>query len=371
MKFLPSNQITQSQFFFFLIHAQVGLTILGLPKLVGESAGHDGWISILIAGVYVQLLVFLYYFIIKHYPGRTFYDITVEVFGTFIGRCLNVAMVVYYIVYSIHFAYQCTAILKLWNYYQTPFWFMIILLIFVGYFILHGDLSMIGRFLTISIIVIFTMMYFLFWDLEELNYHHLLPISEASIWEIFKATKDGFTAFAGFEIFLFIHPFVRIPDKKKMKLASISIWSVCSLYVLTTLFTFMYFPNAAKNVVDAVIYFIVPMHFTVIERIEVFFIAAWTLLMITSYICFLYMGILGMSRLRNKVHHNYYLKYVSIFIFVCAVAIHRYANKDFFAVFNQYREYYSYFVIVLLPVLAAFIIWFKKMKRKGLSANET
>ncbi|WP_050614863.1 GerAB/ArcD/ProY family transporter [Bacillus testis] len=372
--FLPSDQISQSQFFFFMIHSQVGLTILGLPHLLGKTAGHDGWISVILAGIYVQLLVLLYYFIIKKYPDSTLFDIIVDVFGAFAGKCLNILLVVYYIMYSIHFIYQCTSILKLWNYYRTPFWFMALLLIFVGYYILMGDLLTIGRFLTISIVIILTMLYFMFWDLNELNYHHILPVGEAGIWNILKASKDGFTAFAGFEIFLFIHPFVQSAKKNKarlLKLANISIWFVCSLYLLTTVFVYLYFPNAAKNVVNAVIYFIVPMHFNVLERIEVFFIAAWSLLMATSYICFLFIGCLGLSKLNHKNHHNHYLLPVSILIFICAVIMNLFATKEFFTVFNQIKSYYSYFVIVLVPMLTALLLLFRKGKQKGMTANET
>lgn len=372
--FLPSDQISQSQFFFFMIHSQVGLTILGLPHLLGKTAGHDGWISVILAGIYVQILVLLYYFIIKKYPDSTLFDIIVDVFGAFAGKCLNILLVVYYIMYSIHFIYQCTSILKLWNYYRTPFWFMALLLIFVGYYILMGDLLTIGRFLTISIVIILTMLYFMFWDLNELNYHQILPVGEAGIWNIFKASKDGFTAFAGFEIFLFIHPFVHSAKKNKarlLKLANISIWFVCSLYLLTTVFVYLYFPNAAKNVVNAVVYFIVPMHFNVLERIEVFFIAAWSLLMATSYICFLFIGCLGLSKLNNKNHHNHYLLPVSILIFICAVIVNLFATKEFFTVFNQIKSYYSYFVIVLVPMLTALLLLFRKGKQKGMTANET
>lgn len=371
MSFLPSNQISKSQLFFFLIHSQIGLTILSLPQILGKTAGHDGWISIILSGIYVQLLVLMFYFIIKQYPNLTFYDITVTVFGSFIGKSVNIIMVVYYVMYSLHFAYQCATILKLWNYYQTPFWFMFLLFIIVGYYILMGDLSTIGRFLTLSAVVMITMIYFLFWDLKELNYHYLLPLAEAGKLDIFKASKDGFMAFAGFEIFLFIHPFVQIPKKKVLKIANISIWLVCLLYLLTTIFVFMYFPNAAKNIIDAVIYFIVPMQFTVIERVEVFFIAAWTVIMATSYICFLYMGLLGLSKLRNKDHHNHYLKWVSLSVFLCAILAHKFATKQFFTSFNVFKDYYSLFVIIVIPSLTAILILIKRTKQKGSTANET
>ena len=371
MKFLPSNQITLSQFFFFMLHAQVGLAILSLPHDLSEKVGHDGWISIIISALFVQLLLFLYYYLMKQFPDKTFYEVTQTVFGPFLGKCLNYIIILYYLIYSAHFAYQCTRILKIWNYYNTPFWVIVTLLIFIGFYIVNSDLSPIGRFLIIASVVILLMVYSQFWDISELNYHYLLPIGEAKIWDIINESKLGIVAFAGFEIFMFIHPFVQSTKKKKLKIASICIWFVCLLYVKTILLVYMYFPNAAKNIDDPSIYFIIPMHFTVIERIEVFFIASWTVLMITSQICFLYMGLLGLSQTRKKEHHNHYAKQASILILIAILIAHRFENEQILSAFKDSLMYYTILIVAVIPIITVIVNLFQKKKQKGVAKDET
>ncbi|MGM9926335.1 MAG: GerAB/ArcD/ProY family transporter [Bacillus sp. (in: firmicutes)] len=371
MNILQSNQLTLSQLFFFMIHAQVGLSILSLPYDLSNTAGHDGWMSIIIAIFFVQLMVFLYYYLMNRFPDLTFYDVTIKVFGSNIGKCLNYIIISYYLIYSAHFAYQCTTILKLWNYYQTPFWFMILILIFIGFYIIKGDLSPIGRFLTLATIAILSIIYFLFWDMSELNYHYILPLAEAKLSDIVKASREGIVAFSGFEILMFIHPFVQSSNKKKFKIANISIWAVCALYLVTTVFVYMYFPNSAKNIADPTIYFVIPMHFTAIQRIEVFFIAAWTVLMITSHICFLYIGLLGLSRTRKKKHHNHYAKGASILIFLVVIVAHRFVNEHIISIFKTYLMYFTFVVIFVIPFLTVIFNQFIRKNQKGETHNET
>jgi len=133
----------------------------------------------------------------------------------------------------------------------------------------------------------------------------------------------------------------------------------------------MYFPNAAKNIDDPSIYYIIPMHFTVIERIEVFFIASWTVLVITSQICFLYIGLLGLSRTRNKEHHNHYAKSVSILIFIFILIANYFANEHIIETFKDYLMYYTILIVAVIPIITVIVNLFTKKKQKGVAKNET
>ena len=371
MKFLPANQITLSQLFFFMLHAQIGLSVLSLPHDLSNNVGHDGWISVIVSAIFVQLLLFLYYYLMKQYPDKTFYEVTQVVFGAFVGKALNYIIILYYLVYSAHFAYQCTHILKIWNYYNTPFWVIAFLLIFIVFYIVNSDLSPIGRFLIIASVVILLMVYSQFWDINELNYHYLLPIGEANIWDIISDSKIGFVAFAGFEIFMFIHPFTQSTKKKKLKIASICIWIVCFLYVKTIMLVYMYFPDAARSIDDPSIYYIIPMHFTVIERIEVFFLASWTILVVSSQICFLYLGLLGLSRMRNKEHHNHYAKPVSLLTFIFVAVAHLFANEQMLSTFKHFLMYCTILVVAVIPIITVVVNLLKEKKQKGVAKNDT
>lgn len=364
MSELQLNQLSKSQFFFFTMHAQLGLVILSLPHLLGVRAGHDGWISIVICFIFVQVLALLYYFIVKRYPEKSFYDITVEVLGKTTGKLINVVLIAYYLLYAALIAQKCTAVLNLWIYYRTPPWVLMILFIFVCYYIVSGDLQVIGRFLVLSSIFIFFILFLVTWTIDDLNPLYLLPIGEADIKNILSSSFNGITAFAGFETFLFIHAFTVGAVKTKFKWERISILIVGLFYLITALISFMYFPNAAKNIEHPVVYLLVATKFTLVERIEVFFLAGWVVVMVTSCMCFLYVCCLGISRLRNREEHKKEVGFVSILTFIIAILAQQVSNQAFWKTIETIQLYYTYVCILVIPLLVAGFLIVKGKKVK-------
>ena len=370
MTFLKPGQLSRTQFFFLLIHSQTGLVVLTLPYVLGNETGHDGWITVLISALIVQLLAYFLFVILKKYPDKTLYDVTIEVFGTFLGKCLNIIIILYYLSASLYQAYHCTSILKLWYYYRTPFWALLLLFIIVGTYILMSDLQSIGQFMTLAIAVIIFMLLLLMFNLKSLNYQYLLPIGEEGILSILKASRSGTWAFSGFEVFLFLHPFVMTSQKKKMRTISASIWAVACLYLLATIIVFMYFPNASKNIANSVVYYIIPIHSTAIVRIEVFFICGYAVLMGTTFLTHMYVALTGLARFAKKKDHKRLVPATVILIYVSGLIVHHVAGRYAPLVFNITEYVYS-FVFLLIAAVIATILYYRSRKEKGRSTNET
>lgn len=367
----PNVQLSKLQLYCYLLHAQIGIAFLLIPHVLGEEAGHDGWISVIIAGIFIQLLGFLYYYIIKNYPNKTFYDVTQIVFGKTLGKIINLFLITYYFCYSVIVTAKCASILNLWIYYRTPTWVIMGLFIFVGYFIVHSELKIIGRFLVISTVFILTIVFFLSWAIKDLNYLYILPIGESGIMKILKSTYNGTIAFAGFETFLFVHSFTNLTPKKRVSIFSLAIWTVSSLYLIATLICFMYFPNSARNVENAVVYLLVPMQFTLVERVEVFFLAGWTVIMATSFICFLYICCLGIMKWRKTQSHINYVMPISVGIFILAILTQMFVSNTFWKTVTTIQEYCTYTIILLLPLLVCCTIFFQNRRNKGVTSHES
>ena len=362
MSDLQMNRLTKSQFFFFTLHAQLGMAILSLPHILGLRAGHDGWISVIVCLLFALGLSALYYFIVKQYPDKIFFEITVDIFGKTAGKVINLILITYYFLYAVLMAQKCIDVLNLWLYYRTPPWVLISLFIFVCYYIVNADLQIIGRFLILSSFFIFLILFFVTWTIQDLNPLYLLPIGEAGITNILKGSFHGITAFAGFETFLFIHAFTAGTVKTKVKWERISILTAGSFYLITTLICFMYFPNAAKNIEHPVVYLLVPTKFTILERIEVFFLAGWVVVMITSCMCFLYVCCLGIGRLRKRADHKKEVGIVALIMFILTILADKVDSLSFWITVESVQLYFTYVTILFIPLLVAVIMIFKGRK---------
>ncbi|MEH7724481.1 GerAB/ArcD/ProY family transporter, partial [Bacillus altitudinis] len=50
------NKISPSQAVFFIIQSQIGVGILALPHLLMKDMGHDGWMAIILACFFIQII---------------------------------------------------------------------------------------------------------------------------------------------------------------------------------------------------------------------------------------------------------------------------------------------------------------------------
>src|SRR5690625_7623896 len=79
---IGKNNITTFQLIFLLIHFQIGVGVITLPYDVYMKAKSDAWISILLTGVIIQLIILLYVALIKRFQSSNLYDIVQILFGS-------------------------------------------------------------------------------------------------------------------------------------------------------------------------------------------------------------------------------------------------------------------------------------------------
>ena len=58
------TRINQSELFFLLVQTMVGIGILSLPFHTYKSAAHDGWMSVIILGFALHLVVLLIWLLV-------------------------------------------------------------------------------------------------------------------------------------------------------------------------------------------------------------------------------------------------------------------------------------------------------------------
>lgn len=71
---------------FFLVHSvQTGVGVLSFQRVLAKSAGTDGWISILLAGLIVHILIWIIYKILSIVTGDII-SANNHAFGKWIGN---------------------------------------------------------------------------------------------------------------------------------------------------------------------------------------------------------------------------------------------------------------------------------------------
>ena len=93
---IPENLLLSPFFVFFLIHgSQVGSGILSFQRDLAEKAGYDAWISVILAGLSIHVILWMMYRILAANQYDVI-DINKLCFGNVIGSLLNACIIVYF-----------------------------------------------------------------------------------------------------------------------------------------------------------------------------------------------------------------------------------------------------------------------------------
>lgn len=313
------SYLTQRQLLFLMIHTPIGVGILALPYTILEKASTDGWISIIIAGVFVQILLIIYLYMFKLNKGLNIYDIGEKYLGNIIAYIIKTG-------YFLYFTYTCIVMLVLFTNFMTIWLFPItprfainFSLIFVCVYLVRESIITIARFFVLtSIIFIF---FIITTVMAYTNVHllYLLPIGQAGIKNILMGSYESTIAFLGFEILLIVHPFIqKAADNKAnttLKTVSLAHLFIVCLYLFVVITSYTFFsPDELLLVPYPTVYMLKAFTSPVIDRIDIIFIPLWCIAVMTSFMSYLYLASFTLAKFFKNQEHKRFVPIIGVII---------------------------------------------------------
>ncbi|MBM7703604.1 GerAB/ArcD/ProY family transporter [Metabacillus iocasae] len=354
-----TTNISTNQLFFLILQTQIGIGILALPYNLFKTAKTDGWISIIIASMIVQLLIVCYWWLTRRFPKKTLFEINIAILGRFIGNGLNIGYIIYYVLVSSVVTSLYVNVLKRWVYHVTPVFILVLLLAVVALYYAKEGLRNIGRFFVLVSVLLVIIVILLLSAYTTADIRYLFPIGQHGIKNIVSASKDGIIAMLGFEIILVLAPFVKAKSTTVLKVVSLSNFVVMLLYVYIIITCYLFFsPDEIPIVPEPVLYVLKASKFSFIERIDLVFLTVWIVSAITSLIMYVFICGMGMKVLFKKKTHR---PFIPIIILMVVILSNYFASTDdLLVLLSEAVTTLSYFFIGVLPVFLLFVSFFRK-----------
>ncbi|MCM2989542.1 spore germination protein [Bacillus safensis] len=357
------NKLSPPQAVCFIVQSQIGVGILALPHLLMKDMGHDGWMAIILACFFIQIINTIFLYIIYKYPETSFFHALIEVFGKWIGRTLVV-------LYALYFASVCivvlaifTRILGIWVLPLTPNWVINLLLVICIIYIAKEKITAVVRFNFILTPLILFLSLLMFYALKGTNIDYLLPFFKTDLSQIPLGLKDVVLSLNGFEMILMISPMMKGTIKERYKVMTISNICTTLYYLFITLICFMFFSPAELDLIpNPVVYLLKTITFGVIERTDLIFLSIWGFVILATLSNYLYFCANGVASILKKKNHKKYVYYFAILIY----AVSCFLSTDNFRIqrFNDFTTVAQYSFIYTLPIMMAVIILIKHRKKK-------
>lgn len=361
-----STYLTPFQLSMVIIQAQLGLGSLSLPYHLFLKSGADGWISLIIAGIGIQILLTIYYLLLNS-QKETLLEIAYSFLGKHFGKTIAIGYFIYFAYSSFVVLVTFSNIMDTWVLKLTPRWVVLLPLVLLSIYLVRESLILIARFFVIVSILIIFLVSLLLIAFTNFHYEYLFPIGQSGIQKILEGSLASVNALLGFEILLFIFPFIGVAkdtNKKKKKsniYLSISLANLFTilLYVFICILCFTFFSADEIVLVPLpVLYMLKAFTSTIVDRVDLLFIPMWCTTVITTFMCYLYLSSISLAKLLNLKEHSSTVAWVGLLIFIFSIIPTNNLSIDILT--NSWGKI-SLIFVVAIPILL-YLIYFVKRK---------
>ncbi|GGE04380.1 germination protein [Marinithermofilum abyssi] len=357
------SSISPVQMALFIIQTQIGVGILSLPSKVHMIAKGGGWISVLISGIVVQVLIFIMWALMKRFPNSTVYEISSQIFGNFLGKVVNFAYTGYFITVGVFVMVSFSDVLNRWMLPKTPRWAVLVLMVVAGIYLARGNIRMMARYYVLTSFLILLLILLVTYGFVDVDFTLMFPIQEAGWGNIVKASKDTFTAMYGFEMLLLIYPFVEGKSRGKLKAAFFANLFVTLSYTFTVFICLIAFnPEQLRLISEPVLYLIRRYQLYMVHRPDLIFINIWATTIIVTAASYYYAAATGLASLFGSRNHSKWVPYAVLCCFVVSLIPQ---TSSGMVKLSKFVDIAAYVFLHGLPLMLLVLSYLLKKKERG------
>lgn len=360
------QKFNTSLFFFVIATAQIGVGIHGFQRVVVKEAGHDAWISVVLAALFAHIVVFFMIKTLELYPSNDLYGIHLDIFGKFIGSLFNIIYILYcaFAFYSVIKNY--IEVINTWVFPDLSQSFITTALLILVIYAFTGGLRVMLGVCFFSFITGLWIFIVLFMPLEFAHYNHLLPIFGHDLTSIFKGAYSMTFTIVGFEVLNTLYPFAK-ERKKVQKYVHLALLCTLFIYLSVILVSIVYFSEAQLERTlwaTLTLYTVIKLPF--IERIEIIIICFWTIIILPNLCLFAWSAYRGVKRFKD-IKGTTFIWIFSILIFIANIPLLSRTQIDYV---NNLFAQIAFCIIFLYPFLLYIMASLKNVLSKGGKKNE-
>lgn len=351
------SSISSLDMFFIINGTIIGIGILSLANFQMKICYQDGWIAVLIGGIYPIIIVLVENYIIKKYPKDNILVLNDKFFGRFIGGVLNFIFGSYFFMIGVFVVSGAANVFKIYSIsYIKPLKFIGVAVL-VSAWAAYKGLRVLAKINTIGFIISVVFIASVIPGSFKGTYTNILPVFQTKTTDLMKAMVQSFYSYSGVEVLMLFHPYIR--DRNKIRKTSlIAVLIIIFMYTMVTINTIFYYgPEIAPKSMWSLIDMSKSIEIPILNNfrfIFAFMIIIMNLRMIATYY----------YSFSFVVQHIFKIKkteYIIVVLYPIIVYLSMKLTNEIFRrkVIDAIFLYYIIFVVVML-ITIAIITAFKK-----------
>lgn len=231
---LTSNEITCT-----LVGTVIGIYLLRAAGDVTAISQQDGWISMLLGGLYPLFVVLISTYIIKKHPRDNILILSKKYLGSFMGNILNL---MFFIQFMLYLTFITASIINLLETYGISFLNplkTVMLIVAIAAYTSSNGIKAVAKINIIVLYFLFFVILLLLTTLDEGSILNVMPFGGSGVSNILKGVTKSVQSYSTIEVILLMHPFAR--KNVSVKSAAFkAVLIICIIYTLVIFITIYY-----------------------------------------------------------------------------------------------------------------------------------
>ncbi len=282
--------VTGWQLFCLIVNTIVGTGVYTLARDVAEPAGAGGLLSMLLAGILMVVGLLGLHLLASRFPRQTLNEYIGEILGTFLGKGYLLVYALFTLLIGVSVPRAHFPVVSAWALGQTPQLVFMVPLVFVCWNVARRGVVVTARVVEMINYLTLTLIILLVIPVIPIDLDFVRPLFEKGVAGIAKGILPGLYAFAGFDVFLIVYPYVRTRRKFGIGVAALGL--VTFFYLMTTL---LIIGNLGIELILMTTWplqsYLNRFALEIFERADVVFLIAWTFQIINTIVVMLYIAI--------------------------------------------------------------------------------
>ncbi|HZG16657.1 MAG TPA: GerAB/ArcD/ProY family transporter [Candidatus Bathyarchaeia archaeon] len=307
-----SNMLPTYLVWVLICSNQIGVGILGFQRVVAEKAGHDAWISVILAGIMAHLTMWVMIKTLKRYPSADLYGIHIDVLGKWLGRLVSLFFILYCVATATVILRNYIEVIQTWMFPEISTGLFAGVFLFLALYTILGGIRVIAGYTFLTVIVVIWLLLDLYYPLQLAQWYHLQPVMEADFSKIWSGAMAMSLTIIGFEIIYVLYPYIK--DKKSVGVSAqfgILLTNLIYLALMVVALVFFSEGQLAKTI-WATLNLKKMVYLPFLERFEFVAISLWLFVIMPNIMLYSWAAIRGLKRNFNWNQRKF--SYIVIFL---------------------------------------------------------
>ncbi|WP_010630482.1 GerAB/ArcD/ProY family transporter [Sporolactobacillus vineae] len=232
-KINETHQLGPMSSFFLIQVTQIGIGFFSFQQPLSRFSAQDAWVACLIGGLSSLGVMWLILRLLEneHKYGRAdLFSIHTRIFGKWIGGVLNLATIIFFMLYAAIYLRSYIEILQVWIFPQLSILVFTALFCLLIAYIVLGGMRTIGGIFLLSFVYMIPLYAETVFAVPGAHFSNLLPLFDHGPKSLLLSVFYSIHIYLGSEMILFYYPFIKHPEQAKK-------W--CYFALLDTLFIYL------------------------------------------------------------------------------------------------------------------------------------